>query len=258
MSIVANLVGQAYVGDIDQFFRHIEFQASASGSGPAEQVRREESSIEAAPAAPPATSGSATNVAHLAAGGIDRDRPTGLFYRLQTNFTSGPRMEAEARLFLPGNRIARVFPFGGGNSFDVSRCSPDTCGSYQLSASKLAVRWDNGQVDAYTYKTTADGIQLDSELFKFARPVAESDLVGKWVGAGGSGDAFANVYTFGRDGTFAFGAAGSTVGGRFRVQGLALILNFNDGSTKQRTLFAAGSSAPIGLISVDRDIYARR
>jgi hypothetical protein len=38
---------------------------------------------------------------------------------------------------------------------------------------------------------------------------------------------------------------------------VALILNFADGSESRRTLFAAGTTEPIGLIAVDGSVYAR-
>jgi hypothetical protein len=54
----------------------------------------------------------------------------------------------EARVTLePGQRVSRVYPYGGTGTFDPARCSPDTCGSYQVSAGTLAVRWDSGRMD---------------------------------------------------------------------------------------------------------------
>jgi hypothetical protein len=41
------------------------------------------------------------------------------------------------------------------------------------------------------------------------------------------------------------------------VQGLTLTLKFDDGSVRERTLFAAGSGTPPGLISIDKEVYAR-
>lgn len=47
-------------------------------------------------------------------------------------------------------------------------------------------------------------------------------------------------------------------GGRYSVRGLTLSLAFADGSQKRRTLFAAGTSEPIGLIAVDGDVFRRQ
>ena len=192
--------------------------------------------------------------------GMDKNRPVGLFYRMKVNIQSGGRYEAETRLFLAGNRIARVFPFGGGDTFDPSaRCNPDTCGNYQIDGGTLSVRWDNGQTDRWPYATNAEGITLDGTQFRPARPMTEASLVGEWVGAGDTGNALANVYKFERGGTFTFGT-GQKPGapGRFKLQGLTLILNFADGSESRRTLFAAGTSQPVGLISVEGEAYKRK
>ena len=83
-------------------------------------------------------------------------------------------------------------------------------------------------------------------------------LVGEWADAGDFGNPVSNVYKFERNGNFTFGTGQGGVTGRYRAQGLTLILNFSDGSESRRTLFAASNSEPIGLISVEGDVYARR
>ena len=35
------------------------------------------------------------------------------------------RVDANTWLFLPGQRVSRVYPFGGTGTFDPSRCGPD-------------------------------------------------------------------------------------------------------------------------------------
>lgn len=194
----------------------------------------------------------------IAAGAFDEDRPVGLFYRLKVDLMSGGRLEVRTLLFLAGNRIARTFPFGGGGAFDPSRCNPEMCGSYQPGADEITVRWDDGQVDRWRYGRTAEGFELDGDSYKPARPLTEADLIGTWAGAGSTGNPSENVYTFDPGGTFTFGAGPGGVGGCYRLDGLTLSLAFAGGAQAQRTLFAAGSGEPVGLICVEGDAYRRQ
>ena len=194
----------------------------------------------------------------IATAGFDENQPVGLFYRLSVNLMSGTRLEVRTLLFLAGTRITRTFPSGGGDVFDQSRCNPDMCGSYQHDAGVIIVRWDNGQVDRWPYRETADGFELDGSNFKPARPLTGPALIGTWAGAAATGNPSENVYKFDPDGAFTFGTGQGGVGGRYSVKGLTLSLAFADGSQKRRTLFAAGSSEPIGLISIEGDVYRRQ
>jgi hypothetical protein len=194
----------------------------------------------------------------IVTGTVEQQRPAGLFYRLKVDLTSGGRLEIRTLLFLPGNRISRTFPFGGAAGFDASRCNPDTCGTYQWEPTQITVRWDNGQVDRWSYRQTADGIDVDGDSFKPARTVSAATLAGTWAGAATTSNSAQNVYAFGADGTFTFGTGTGGVGGRYTVQGLTLTLAFADGTQQRRTLFAAGSSEPLGLICVEGDAYRRR
>jgi hypothetical protein len=194
----------------------------------------------------------------IAPAAFDQERPVGLFYRLKVDLMGGGRLEVRTLLFLAGGRIARTFPFGGGGAFDPSRCNPDMCGGYRYDAGQITVRWDDGQVDRWPYARTAEGFELDGDSFKHARPLAETELVGTWAGAGNVGNPAENVYTFASEGTFTFGAGGSGIGGRYRLDGVTLSLAFADGSQVQRTLFAAGSGEPVGLICVEGGVYRRQ
>lgn len=257
MSIVVHFAGQEQVAEVDQFFKQLEFRVRATEVPPAAAAgATPKRATEPGTAA--RSSGNDTLV-QIPPAGFDKNRPVGLFYRLEVNMQSGARLEAKARLFLPGNRITRTFPFGGGDKFDRSRCLPDTCGTYRIEAGTLSVRWDNGQVDRWAFATTAEGITLDGTLFKPARTMPEAALVGEWTGAGDTGNPFSNVYKFERGGTFTFGT-GQKPGapGRYRVQGLTLVLTFSDGSESRRTLFVAGKGEPIGLISVEGEVYKRK
>ena len=49
-----------------------------------------------------------------------------------------------------------------------------------------------------------------------------------------------------------------SVGGRHQLAGLTLSLAFDDESQARRTLFAAGSGEPAGLICVEGDVYRRQ
>ncbi|HEU0079732.1 MAG TPA: hypothetical protein VFQ76_18885 [Longimicrobiaceae bacterium] len=192
----------------------------------------------------------------IAAAAFDQDRPVGLFYRLKVDLMGGGRLEVRTLLFLAGDRIARTFPFGG--VFDPSRCNPDMCGSCQHGAGEITVRWDDGQVDRWRYGRTAEGFELDGDSFKPARPLTEAELIGLWAGAGNTGSSMENVYTFDPGGAFRFGAGPGGVGGCYRLDGLTLSLAFADGAQAQRTLFAAGSGEPVGLICVEGDAYRRQ
>lgn len=209
-------------------------------------------------AQPPATPSSNSRSIPISPGGFDQGRPVGLFYRLKVDLTGGSRLEVRTILFMAGNRLTRTFPSGGGDVFDPSRCNPDMCGGYRFDADQIAVRWDNGQVEQWPYRRTAEGIELDGSTFRLARPLAGAVLIGTWAGAATTGNSMENVYTFNADGTFTIGAGPSHVGGRYSVRGLTLSLAFADGSERRRTLFAAGTSEPIGLLAVDGDVYRRQ
>jgi hypothetical protein len=193
----------------------------------------------------------------IAPAAFDHGRPMGLFYRLKVNLVSGAGLELRTLLFLAGNRITRTFPFGGGQSFDQSRCNPDMCGDVAHEADQITVRWDNDRIDQWQYRKTGESFELDGDTFRPARGLAQAVLAGTWVGAASTGSA-SNVYEFGADGAFSFGTGGSGVGGRYSIDGLALSLAFADGTQSQRTLFAAGSSEPIGLMAVEGEVYRRQ
>lgn len=255
VSVVVNMAGQAHLSTIDQFFRQLEFQIAASTPPPGAPQRPAES---ASPIRKPAATGASPIPVSPAA--LDKTRLVGLFYRLKVGMQSGARLEVEPRLFLPGNRIARTFPYGGGDTFDLAaRCLPDTCGSYQLDGGTLSVRWDNGQADRWTFAVAGNEITLDGTTFRPARPMTEATLAGEWAGAGDTGNPFLNGYRFERGGVFTFGSGEKNPAtGRYRLQGLTLTLTFADGTVSRRTLFAAGKTEPIGLISVEGEIYKRK
>ncbi len=258
MSIVVHFAGQEQVAAVDQFFKQLEFRASVTGTPPAAATGgTPKRATEPGAAARSSTSNDGR--VPIAPAGFDNNRPVGLFYRMEVNMQSGARYEAKTWLFLPGNRITRTFPYGGGNAFDRSRCNPDMCGSYQLEAGALSVRWDNGRVDRWAYAATSEGMTLDGTLFRPARHMTEAALVGEWTGAGDTGNASSNVYRFERGGSFTFGT-GQKPGapGRYQVQGLTLMLNFADGSESRRTLFVAGKGEPVTLISVEGEAYKRK
>lgn len=43
----------------------------------------------------------------------------------------------------------------------------------------------------------------------------------------------------------------------YQLQGFALTLTFADGDTRRRTLFVASAGEPVGLISVEGEVYTR-
>jgi hypothetical protein len=182
-------------------------------------------------------------------GQVAGHQPGGLFYKIDVETSA--RVHTRTWLFLPGNHITRVYLHGGG-MFDPSRCSPDTCGRYAINSKTITVQWDSGSVDDWPFEATAESIQLNNSTFRPARPMTATALVGRWRAAGG------NLYTFDANGRFSFGA-GSTpgLGGTYLIQGFALTLTFDDGDMRPRTLFSASPSEPIGMISVDREAYAR-
>jgi hypothetical protein len=258
MSVVVHFAGQEQVAEVDQFFRQLEFRARTPELPPA-GATGSTAKRATEPGAAPASSPEKAEQVPIAPAGVENNRPIGLFYRLEVSMQGGARLEAKTRLFLPGNRIARTFPYGGGDAFDRTRCLPDTCGSYQRDGGILSVRWDNGQVDRWAFAANAEGITLDGTQFRPARPMTEAALVGEWTGAGDTGNPLSNVYRFERGGTFTFGT-GQKPGapGRYRVKGLTLMLTFADGSESRRTLFVAGKGEPIGLISVEGEVYKRK
>jgi len=216
-------------------------------------------SIAIASDAPGATAPNAGSVAAAAdtpleTGRIVGGQPIGLFYAVEVAGIGTRRVDTATWLFLPGNRVSRVYPFGGTGLFDSSRCSGDTCGSYQLGAGQLVVRWDGGRVDQWTFATTGEGIRLDGGLYRPARAMTVASLVGRWSDAGYSGS---NIYTFDGNGQFSFGTSDRAFTGSYSLQGFALTLQFADGDVRQRTIFAASAGVPATMISVDGDVYAR-
>ncbi|MBM3783520.1 MAG: hypothetical protein FJW30_04120 [Acidobacteria bacterium] len=193
----------------------------------------------------------------IEAGRVSDGQPSGLFYRVEVAMTGARRVDTKTWLFLPGNRVGRVYPFGGTGALDTSRCNPDTCGYRETGGGKLTVRWDGGRVDQWTFATAGGNIILDNVEFRPARPVAASALVGRWSSAGEGGS---NVYQFDGNGRFRFGAGGSSSGltGTYRVDGFVLTLSFPDGDVRRRTLFGASAGEALGMISVDRDVFAKQ
>ena len=253
MTVVASLASADRGSEVTRFFEQIEFRSEASSGSPEAGIAQEAARAERAQR--PDESANTLPIAHADAA---NGPPVGLFYRVAVGALSGGRVDVETRLFLAGNRVTRTFPFGGGDTFDAARCAPDTCGTYELGNEMLVVRWDGGRTDRWLFQRTAEGISLDGTTFRPARPISETALVGEWSGGQDVGNPFANVYRFQRDGAFSFGSGQTRVAGRYWVQGLTLVLDFADGSETRRTLFAAGAGDPVGLISVDGDVYSRR
>lgn len=204
--------------------------------------------------APNAGSVAAAADTPLETGRIVGGQPIGLFYAVEVAVVGTSRVDTATWLFLPGNRVSRVYPFGGTGLFDSSRCSDDTCGSYQLGAGQLVVRWDGGRVDQWTFAATGEGIRLDGGLYRPARAMTAASLIGRWSDAGYSGS---NIYTFDGNGQFSFGTSSGALTGTYRLQGFALTLLFSDGDVRQRTLFGASAGEPVTMISVELDVYAR-
>lgn len=138
----------------------------------------------------------------LEPGRVAGAQPVGLFYRVAVATVGPRRVDTRTWLFLPGDRVSRVYPFGG--AFDSARCGPDTCGRYQMAAGQLTVRWDGGRVLQWTFAATTSGITLDGDLYRPARPMPAPALVGRWADAGDGGT---NLYTFDGNGRFSLGPA---------------------------------------------------
>ena len=193
---------------------------------------------------------SAEAQAALAPGRVAGTQLAGLFYRVAVATVGPRRVDTRTWLFLPGQRVSRVYPFGG--VFDPSRCSGDTCGSYQVGAGRLAVRWDGGRVDQWSFAAIADGISLDGAPFRPARPMTGAALAGRWSADGG------NLYVFDGNGRFSFGTSTGGLTGTYQLQGFLLTLTFADGDVRRRTLFGASAGEPVGLITVEGEVYARK
>jgi len=113
-------------------------------------------------------------------GKVSDGQASGLFYRVEVAMTGARRVDTKTWLFLSGNRVGRVYPFGGTGALDTSRCNPDTCGQREIGGGKLTVRWDGGRVDQWTFATAGGNIILDNVEFRPAWPVVASALVGRW------------------------------------------------------------------------------
>jgi hypothetical protein len=192
----------------------------------------------------------------IPAAGFDGDQPRGLFYRLQVGLGT-TQMETRVLIFLPAQRVLRVHPFGDGNTIDLARCNSDTCGSYRLEGGGLTIRWNNGQTQRQRFARSGDGFTLDGDTYRPARALVPGELVGDWVSPGGS---LETALRLRGDGGFEWGGGSdaTTLRGRYELRGLTLVLHFADGTSKPYTLFAAGRTSPLGLISVDGSVYSRR
>jgi hypothetical protein len=247
MSIVAILGRQEYVPVVAQFFDRIDFRAPATAPAP---VAPTSSPVPPSPAA-------STELVAVAPGSFVDGAPKGLFYRVTAGFTTYGRVTAETRLFLPGNRIVRAFPYGGGDAFAMSQCLPDQCGSYRIDPGYLTITWGHRQVDRWTLARASDGMDIDGATFRPARAVPAAALVGRWSAASSDGNPYANVYTFARDGTFTFGTASSPrLTGRFAVQGMTLTLRYADGTEARRTLFVTSTDERVGSIAIDGEVFS--
>lgn len=233
MSIVASVAGAQHLGTVRAFFESLSFRAP-----PATEP-------SGSPAGPPSSPGMPGLLA-------------GLYFHVQVGMVSGSRLEVRTRFFLPEGRVTRTFPYGDADAFDRSRCSPDTCGTYTLEPGGLRVRWENGQVDRWALQTVPDGIELDGTRYRRARAVTPAALVGAWGSAGETGGALGNVYRFGPDGSFTFGTGQRGEGGRYRVQGLMLVLTYADGTERRRALFATSPNDPPGMLCIDGELFAKR
>jgi hypothetical protein len=104
------------------------------------------------------------------------------------------------------------------------------------------------------FAATAEGVTLDGALYRPARSMTGAALVSRWVDGAGS-----NVYMFDANGRFSFGTlGGGGLTGTYQLQGFALTLTFADGDTRRRTLFVASAGEPVGLISVEGEVYTRK
>jgi hypothetical protein len=226
-----------------EFFESLRFSEGLSGGDTSPGSK-----------APPGTGRTA-----IPAAGFEGDHPLGLFYRLQVGIGT-TQMETRTRIFLPGQRVVRFYPFGGGNTIDLGRCNRDTCGSYQVEGAWLTVRWDTADSERLSFERAGDGFTLDGETYQPARGISTAEAVGDWVNPGNAGNAFDTALRLRADGSFEWGAgsAATTLRGRYELQGLALVLHFADGTSKQYTVFAAGRTRPVGLISFDGSVYSRR
>ena len=106
-------------------------------------------------------------------GRVVENQPAGLFYQIDVE--TSRRVFTRTWLFLPGNRISRVYLYGGG-TFDSSHCSPDTCGTYTIGAGQITVRWDGGSVDQWPFALSAEGLRLNNSRFRPARPMTVTSL----------------------------------------------------------------------------------
>ncbi len=258
MSALATLTDQARASEVTQFFERLELRADASTASPKPAAGTSTVSGGESAAKALATLAPSTEVVAVASGSVTGGVPAGLFYRVTAGFTRFSRVTAETRLFLPGNRIVRTFPYGGGDTFAMSRCLPDTCGTYRIDGDFLTVNWANRPIERWTFGLAREGIELDGATFRPVRSVTREALLGEWSDAGSDGNPYANVYRFSQNGTFTFGSSSTPLTGRFAVDGMTLILSFADGDVSRRTLFAADTSNSVALICIDGAVYGRR
>jgi hypothetical protein len=224
------------------FFESMKFPHDAAASAPS------------GGSAPVATSAGFVSIPPAS---VEGNRPRGLFYRLQVAM-GATRMETQVRVFVAGERVMRISPFGDGNAIDASRCSRDTCGSYSVDGEWVNVRWDHGDTERLRV-TTAGELVLGSDTFRPGRAVRGEEVVGDWVNPGTGSVPLSTPLRFRADGTFEWGTGSeTTLRGRYSLDGSTLTLAFTDGTSRKYALFAAGRTTPVGMISFDGTVYARR
>ena len=119
---------------------------------------------------------------------------------------------------------------------------PTPVAAYQIAAGRLTVRWDGDRVLQWTFAATADGITLDGDLHRPARPIPRARLLGP---VGRRRRRRHEPLRVRRQRPVPSNRPGRWPRRTYRVEGLAAILTFADGDYRRRTLFATSASDPV-------------
>lgn len=172
-------------------------------------------------------------------------------------------------LFLPGGRVYRGLPQGGGlDDFDCERAGRESaqgCGAYQLSGDTIQFTWTTGdQSSPFAFRRSADRVQIGATTYFRVEPADRRRLAGVYArksftnlsgGAGVSSGGVSGETAIAFDGGgqfesagfvgFAGGGGGADAAassgqrdvGAYRIEGTTLELTHADGRRTRHTAF---------------------
>ncbi|BCW88610.1 hypothetical protein sos41_17510 [Alphaproteobacteria bacterium SO-S41] len=192
--------------------------------------------------------------------GVWQDGPAGIYFVQTPDFASGG-LDRRTVLFA-GDRWAEN-PEGDLSQFNFDAARPSMSGRWSLAGDAMSMTPAEGPPRTGPVKLNPDTcFDFRDGIWCPARPFAGATLAGKYSGgssysSSSSAIAVASDYEFSADGTYRLLAAGSFTSaepdgrvtaagaseGRYRIEGLTLILTGSDGTERRDIAFPLGEGA---------------